>query len=154
MRAIRVTAFRNLMHYRLLLIFALPALATALAQDGQNSEAARGAAVQNRVPLQPNAFNPLPLGSIHPDGWLRRREELQAGGLTGHLDEFWSDVGPNSGWLGGFGRIVGTRSLLSGWAPPPRLSTQRFQTNREGAALGRLDAQLANRQWTIRSGEE
>ncbi|MGC2657524.1 MAG: beta-L-arabinofuranosidase domain-containing protein, partial [Bryobacteraceae bacterium] len=91
------------MQYRLLLIFALPALVTALAQGGQNSEAARGTAVQNRSPLQPNAFNPLPLGSIHPRGWLRRQEELQAGGLTGHLDEFWSDVGPNSGWLGGSG---------------------------------------------------
>ena len=28
---------------------------------------------------------------------------MQAEGLTGHLDEIWADVGPNSGWLGGTG---------------------------------------------------
>ena len=59
--------------------------------------------VKNRAPLQPNAFNPLPLGAIRPKGWLRKQLEVQAAGLTGHLDEFWKDVGPNSGWLGGTG---------------------------------------------------
>jgi hypothetical protein len=29
--------------------------------------------------------------------------EIQAAGLSGHLDEFWPDVGPESGWLGGSG---------------------------------------------------
>ncbi|MGB9605542.1 MAG: beta-L-arabinofuranosidase domain-containing protein, partial [Bryobacteraceae bacterium] len=57
----------------------------------------------NRPPLQPNAFAPLPLGSIKPRGWLRRQLEIQARGLSGHLDEFWPDLGPNSGWLGGTG---------------------------------------------------
>ncbi len=61
------------------------------------------AAVKNREPLQPNAFDPLPLTSIKPDGWLRRQLQIQANGLTGHLDEFWPDEGPNSGWLGGTG---------------------------------------------------
>ena len=61
------------------------------------------APVKNRAPLQPNAFNPLPLGAIEPKGWLRKQLETQAAGLTGHLDEFWKDVGPNSGWLGGTG---------------------------------------------------
>jgi DUF1680 family protein len=28
---------------------------------------------------------------------------IQARGLSGHLDETWADVGPNSGWLGGSG---------------------------------------------------
>jgi DUF1680 family protein len=36
-------------------------------------------------------------------GWLRRQFEIQASGLSGHLDETWADVGPNSGWLGGTG---------------------------------------------------
>ncbi len=49
------------------------------------------------------AFKPLPLGAIHPEGWLRRQLEIQAAGLTGHLGDFWSDVGSNSGWLGGTG---------------------------------------------------
>ncbi len=50
--------------------------------------------------LTPCAFNPLPLGSIHPDGWLTRQLRLQADGLSGHLDEFWPDI-QNSGWIGG-----------------------------------------------------
>lgn len=54
-------------------------------------------------PLPQSAFVPMPLGSIKPTGWLRHQLELQANGLTGHLDEFWNDVGPNSGWLGGTG---------------------------------------------------
>ncbi len=61
------------------------------------------AAVQNRAPLKPNTYNPLPLGAVEPRGWLRKQLQIQAAGLTGHLGEFWSDVGPNSGWLGGSG---------------------------------------------------
>jgi DUF1680 family protein len=60
-------------------------------------------AVKNRAPLAPNAFYPLPLGSVRPAGWLRKQLQIQASGLGGHLDETWADVGPNSGWLGGTG---------------------------------------------------
>jgi len=59
--------------------------------------------VQNRAPLPGNAFYILPLTSIEPEGWLRRQLEIQANGLTGHLDEFWPDLEANSGWLGGNG---------------------------------------------------
>ena len=59
--------------------------------------------IKNRAPLAPNAFYPLPLGSIRPTGWLRAQLLIQANGLGGHLDETWPDVGPNSGWLGGSG---------------------------------------------------
>ncbi len=69
----------------------------------QVSQATAGQVISNRAPLQRNAFNPLPLGAIEPRGWLRKQLEIQAAGLTGHLDEFWNDVGPNSGWLGGTG---------------------------------------------------
>ena len=57
----------------------------------------------NKPPLEKNAFAPLPLGSVKPEGWLRDQLRIQANGLTGHLDEFWPDLGPNSGWLGGAG---------------------------------------------------
>ena len=70
---------------------------------GAAPQAVQGTVVGNRAPLEPNAFNPLPLGAIEPRGWLRRQLEIQAAGLTGHLDQFWNDVGPNSGWLGGTG---------------------------------------------------
>jgi hypothetical protein len=50
--------------------------------------------------LTPPAFAPLPLGSIRPAGWLLRQLRIQADGLSGHLDEFWPDVG-QSQWFGG-----------------------------------------------------
>ncbi|NLD73547.1 MAG: hypothetical protein GX649_12625 [Chloroflexi bacterium] len=50
--------------------------------------------------LLPLALEPLPLGAIHPLGWLRRQLEIQRDGLSGHLDEFWPDVAA-SGWIGG-----------------------------------------------------
>jgi hypothetical protein len=60
-------------------------------------------AVRNRAPLASNAFYFLPLGSIRPGGWLKSQLQIQASGLSGHLDETWADVGPDSGWLGGGG---------------------------------------------------
>ena len=65
--------------------------------------AAASAPVPNREPLQPNAFNLLPLTSVKPTGWLLEQLRIQAKGLSGHLDEFWPDLGANSGWLGGTG---------------------------------------------------
>lgn len=59
--------------------------------------------IQNRTPLRNTTFMELPLGSIEPTGWLRDQLEIQAEGLTGHLGDFWEDVGPNNGWLGGTG---------------------------------------------------
>ena len=60
-------------------------------------------APQPAVTLAQPAFTQLPLGQIRPAGWLRRQLRIQADGLSGHLDEFWPDVGPQSGWLGGAG---------------------------------------------------
>jgi len=56
----------------------------------------------NMAPLSPNAFAPLPLGAVKPRGWLRRQLQIQANGLSGHLDEFWPDL-RDSGWIGGPG---------------------------------------------------
>src|SRR5580765_7395894 len=60
-------------------------------------------AVNYEKGLAQPAFLLLPLGAIRPTGWLRRQLEVQAQGLSGHLDETWPDVGPESGWLGGKG---------------------------------------------------
>ncbi len=57
----------------------------------------------NRPPLQAQAFTPLPLGAVKPMGWLHRQCRLQADGLTGHLEEFWPDLGSDNMWLGGAG---------------------------------------------------
>jgi hypothetical protein len=56
-----------------------------------------------RRTLSPAAWYALPLGTVEPIGWLRDQLRLQADGLTGHLDEIWADVGPESAWLGGSG---------------------------------------------------
>lgn len=57
----------------------------------------------NRKPLPETAFAFLPLGSVKPKGWLKRQLEIQAKGQTGVLPDFFENLGPNSGWLGGTG---------------------------------------------------
>jgi len=69
--------------------------ASAAASSGQAARASAPA-----PSLSPPAFTPLPLGSIRPAGWLHRQLRIQADGLSGHLDEFWPDVG-QSQWFGG-----------------------------------------------------
>jgi DUF1680 family protein len=54
-------------------------------------------------PINPGTFALLPLGSIQPKGWLKSQLQIQASGLSGHLDQAWPDVGSTSGWLGGKG---------------------------------------------------
>jgi hypothetical protein len=70
----------------------------AIAQKGRTSPAP----IQNRPPLAPQPFMPLPLGAIKPAGWLRTQLEIQANGLSGHLGEVWPDAG-DSAWRGGNG---------------------------------------------------
>ena len=50
--------------------------------------------------LMATAFRPFPLGAIRPTGWLRNQLQIQADGLSGHLDEFWPDI-KDSAWFGG-----------------------------------------------------
>ena len=81
-----------------------PAVAASVAAASSVADAkASSSLVVNRAPLGPSRFYSLPLTSIRPKGWLKRQMEIQAAGLSGHLDEFWPDLGPDSGWLGGKG---------------------------------------------------
>ncbi|MGA7342553.1 MAG: beta-L-arabinofuranosidase domain-containing protein [Terracidiphilus sp.] len=87
---------------------ALPASRLFLySESAAGADSLAGAApspvVRNRAPLARSAFYFLPQGSIRPGGWLKDQLQIQANGLSGHLDETWADVGPNSGWLGGTG---------------------------------------------------
>jgi uncharacterized protein len=75
-----------------LLAFAFTALFVLNAGMSHTAEKPKG--------LAPLEAEPLPLGSIKPDGWLKRQLQIQANGLGGHLDEMWPDV-KDSSWLGG-----------------------------------------------------
>ncbi len=82
---------------------AAPLVCTALSRSAGVSTLTNLEFTKNRSPLVPSAFYLLPLGQVKPTGWLRRQLQIQADGLTGHLEDIWADVGPNSGWLGGSG---------------------------------------------------
>jgi len=58
----------------------------------------------NRSPLVQTPYLELPLGTIKPEGWLEDQLQRMATGMTGNLDEIYSEVvGPRNGWLGGDG---------------------------------------------------
>lgn len=50
--------------------------------------------------MVPLTFDPLPLGSITPGGWLRGELEAEAAGLAGHEYDFYAWV-RDSSWMGG-----------------------------------------------------
>ena len=39
-------------------------------------------------------------GALRPKGWLKKQLEIQAEGLSGHLDQVWPDI-RDSAWIGG-----------------------------------------------------
>jgi hypothetical protein len=60
--------------------------------------------VTNRAPLLAVPFVALPLGSVRPQGWLLTQCQMQRNGITGNAETIYaSDLGTNSGWLGGTG---------------------------------------------------
>ncbi len=73
---------------------------TTASQAGEPSQAAPSSGGGQARGLAAPAFRPFPIGSIRPTGWLLRQLRIQADGLSGHLDEFWPDVG-QSKWFGG-----------------------------------------------------
>lgn len=50
--------------------------------------------------MLPYVFDPIPLGSIKPQGWIRDQMQLMSDGLSGHLNDFYRFVS-NSTWIGG-----------------------------------------------------
>ncbi len=60
--------------------------------------------VSNKKPLQPLVFIKLPVGSIQPEGWIKKYLELQRDGLTGKLGEIsaWLEK-KNNAWFSGTG---------------------------------------------------
>lgn len=51
------------------------------------TQGGNGFYVGNRPPLQASPLIKLPIGSITPRGWVRHMLELEADGMTGHLEE-------------------------------------------------------------------
>ncbi len=58
----------------------------------------------NRAPLADVPYAQLPIGEIHPKGWLNIQMQSMLDGMTGNLDEIYAFVvGDNNAWLGGEG---------------------------------------------------
>lgn len=53
-----------------------------------------------RAEMRKERWKRLTTGQIRPEGWLKRQLEIQARGLSGHLDLVWPDI-RESRWIGG-----------------------------------------------------
>ena len=53
--------------------------------------------------LRPAAQARLPIGAVHPEGWLRVQLEKQRDGITGNAEKLYDDIG-QSDWLTGAAR--------------------------------------------------
>ena len=110
--------------WKVLLLTLLSTFVIPVAQCTAENTAPTRAALyaSNRAPLGMVPFIKLPIGSITPKGWVRRQLELEAQGMTGHLEEIspWLNfeksawVHPESGtrgweempyWLKGYGDL-------------------------------------------------
>jgi hypothetical protein len=68
----------------------------------------------NRAPLKAEALTKLPIGAIHPEGWLRTQLELEAKGFVGNLSQISEFLTrKNNAWLSSNG--VG----VHGWEEVP-----------------------------------
>ncbi|KAK7615542.1 hypothetical protein BKA81DRAFT_318831 [Phyllosticta paracitricarpa] len=71
-------------------------------------------AVSTNTTLLPLTFNPFPLGSITPSGWLRDQLLLSTAGLAGRQHDFYPYVA-NSSWLGGSSEYSGLNEGFPYW---------------------------------------
>lgn len=78
--------------------------------------------VGNRAPLLPSPLIKLPIGSIKPQGWLRKQLQLQADGFHGHLGEISRFLQKeNNAWLSKEGKGKnGWEGTPSAVQRPPR----------------------------------
>ena len=90
--------------------------------DRPDTQSTNANYVSYRAPLRPLNFIKLPVGSIQPEGWVKKYLELQREGLTGHLGEIsawlekdnnaWLTTGGDHGWeevpywLKGYGNLA------------------------------------------------
>jgi len=78
----------------------------SIGMQAQPEGAGTGNYSNNRAPLVQKPYMELPLGTIRAEGWLKDQLVRQKNGLTGHLDEVYSEVmGERNGWLGGDGDV-------------------------------------------------
>ena len=82
------------MRTKLVFIIPIVALASAAqtppalrAVEAPTVSGANSYYVGNRAPLAPNPLIKLPLGSVRPEGWLRRQLTLETKGFSGKLEE-------------------------------------------------------------------
>lgn len=67
-------------------------------------------------------------------GWLKKQLEIQAEGLSGHLDKVWRDV-RDSKWIGGDAEGWEESSLLAGWLYSAGISVGRRRHDIKGKKI-------------------
>jgi hypothetical protein len=74
--------------------------------------------ITNQAPLIEQPYTELPTGAIKPQGWLLEQLNIMNKGVTGHLDEVFSMIKNDNGWLGGKGdSLEATPYWLDGALP-------------------------------------
>lgn len=93
-------------------------------------------------------------GEISPRGWLRRQLEIQAEGLSGHLDLMWPDI-RESGWIGG--EREGWERVpywLDGFIPLGRLLGDEGMIERADRYIGAILDRQTESGWICPCGED
>ena len=110
--------------------------------------------VRNRPPLQPGAFAPAAARRSSPTAGCGASCEIQAEGLTGHLDEFWPDVGRTERLARRHRRKLGARAVLRRRPRAARLPAPGRALIAKAQPLGRVDADAPEPRRRHRSAEE